>query len=60
MISAAGRLKLYAQAESLLLQKDAVIIPLFYEPLPTLISRRSRGIELNPMNYLYLRGVSVD
>ena len=60
MTSVTGRLKLYAQAESLLLQKDAVIVPLFYEPLPALVSRRSRGIELNPMNYLYLRGVNVD
>ncbi|NDD92667.1 hypothetical protein EBZ37_11330, partial [bacterium] len=54
------RERLYMQAEKLLLEKEAVIVPLFYEPLLTLISRRARNVEVNPLNYLYLRNVSVD
>jgi oligopeptide transport system substrate-binding protein len=60
MQSAAERRKLYAQAEALLIDREAAIVPLFYEPLIALISRRTKGIELNPLNYLYLRGVNLN
>jgi oligopeptide transport system substrate-binding protein len=53
------REKLYARAESLLLEQEAVLVPLFYEPLTALVSRRSTGVEVNPLNYLYLRGVTI-
>ncbi len=58
--SVSERQKLYAQAETLLIEREAAIVPLFYEPLIVLVSRRTKGIELNPLNYLYLRGVNLN
>lgn len=57
--SVSDRRKLYDQAEKLLIEQDAVIVPLFYEPLVALVSRRSRNVTVNPMNYLFVRDVEV-
>ena len=57
---AAEREKLYDQAEKILLEQDAVMVPLYYEPQLALVSKRSRNASVNPLNYLYLRNVSVE
>jgi ABC-type oligopeptide transport system substrate-binding subunit len=56
----AQRLRKFEQADELLVDRDAVIVPLYHSRLSALISRRCRGVRLSPMNYLFLREVSVD
>lgn len=53
------RLKVYLEAQKLLIEKDAIIIPLYYEPNMALVRSRVRGLQLNPLNYLYLKKVNV-
>lgn len=53
------RSELYVQAQKILLQDEAVIIPLYYEPNLALVHARVKSFELNPMDYLYLRNLYV-
>ncbi len=54
------RKSLYAQAQDLLVQKDAIVVPLYYEPIVGLLRPRAKGLQLNPLNYLYLKDVRLD
>jgi ABC-type oligopeptide transport system substrate-binding subunit len=49
----------YLQAQKLLLEDEAVIMPFYYEPNMALVSPRVKGLELNPLNYLLLKNVRV-
>lgn len=49
----------YFQAQKLLLEDEAVIMPFYYEPNMALVSPRVKGLELNPLNYLLLKNVRV-
>jgi oligopeptide transport system substrate-binding protein len=53
------REKLYVQAQKIFLEDDAVIVPLYYEPNMALVRGRVRGLELNEVNDLLLRKVSL-
>jgi oligopeptide transport system substrate-binding protein len=53
------REKAYQEAQRLLLDEDAVIVPLYYEPNVALVRPRVEGLEINPLNYLFLRKVSL-
>jgi oligopeptide transport system substrate-binding protein len=50
----------YIEAQKILLEQDAAIVPLFYEPNIALIRGRVKGLELNPLNYLLLRNVHLE
>ena len=54
-----ARLKLYKQAEKILIEEDAVILPLYYEPNLALVRNDVSGVELNPLNYLLLKNVNL-
>jgi len=54
-----NRVSLFESAEQLMIQKDVVIIPLFYESTAALVSRRTQGVRISPLNFLYLRDVSL-
>jgi oligopeptide transport system substrate-binding protein len=51
---------LYREAAAILLEREAAIVPLYYEPLIALVSKRSSGVTVNPLNYLLIRNVSVE
>ncbi len=53
------RLGYIRQALDLLIHKDVVILPLYFEPNLALVSDRVTGIELNPLNVLNLRRANV-
>lgn len=53
------REKIYQDAQKLLLEQDAVIVPLYYEPNMALVKPRVHGLELNPLNYLMLKRVTL-
>ena len=53
------RARAYAEAQKILLERDAVIVPLYYEPNMALIKDRAQGCELNPMNYLFLKKIKL-
>ncbi len=53
------REKLYSEAQKLLIEDEAVVMPLYYEPNMALVREKVKGLELNPMNYLLLRNVNV-
>ena len=55
-----AREKIYLQLQKQLLEEETVIIPLYYEPNIALVRPRVKGLELNPINYLLLKKVSVD
>lgn len=54
------RLKKYNEAQKILLEEDAVLIPLFYEPNMALVRQRVKGLVLNPLNYLLLKKVNLE
>ena len=54
------RAELYQKSQKILVDTDAVVVPLFYEPNVALVKKRVSGLELNPLNYLLLWKVSVD
>ena len=54
-----ARAKIYLEAQKILLEQDAAILPLYYEPNLALVKPRVHGLELNPLNYLLLKKVSV-
>lgn len=49
----------YLALQKLLLEQEAVIVPLYYEPNIALVNPRVHGLKLNPLNYLDLRGVEL-
>jgi oligopeptide transport system substrate-binding protein len=56
----AVRLSKYTQAQRILEEDDAIVLPLFYEPNMALVRGRVKGLELNALNYLYLKRVNLD
>ncbi len=52
-----ARTALFLRAQTLLVNHDTVIIPLYYEPNLALVRRRVEGLELTPLNYLFLKRV---
>ncbi|MFN7684866.1 MAG: peptide ABC transporter substrate-binding protein [Oligoflexia bacterium] len=54
------RVKQYEAADRMLVDQEAVLVPLFYGSTAARVSQRSRGVKFNPMGFLYLRDVSVD
>ena len=54
------RQKNYFEAQKILLEEDAVVVPLYYEPNQALVRKRVKGLELNPLNYPYLRKVNLE
>jgi oligopeptide transport system substrate-binding protein len=53
------RERIYIDLQRQLLEDEAVIVPLYYEPNMALIKQRVKGLELNPLNYLLLRKVNL-
>lgn len=53
------REQLYFQLQNVLLNDEAVLVPLYYEPNLALIKPRVKTIELNSLGYLYLRRLNV-
>jgi oligopeptide transport system substrate-binding protein len=54
------REKKYTEAQKILLEEDAVVVPLFYEPNIALVHSRVKGLELNPLNYLLFKKVNLE
>jgi len=52
-----AREKLHLKAQKLLVEDDAILVPLYYEPNMALVKSRVKGLELNPLNYLLLKDV---
>lgn len=53
------RIDAYLQAEHLLVQKESVIVPLFRRRNTVLIGPRVKDFSISPLNYLFLKGVSL-
>lgn len=53
------RAHLYEEAQRILVERDCVIMPLFFSTLTRLISPRVRGLKLNVMDILYLEKVRI-
>ncbi len=59
LTDSAARLRAYTETQKLLLETDAVIVPLYYETILALIRSRVQGLEINPLNHLLLRKVTL-
>lgn len=59
MTDFSAREKIYLQAQKILLEEDAVLVPLYYEPNMALVRPTIKGMELNPLNYLNLKKVMI-
>lgn len=53
------RRSLYTQMQKLLIEDEAVIVPLYYEPNLVLVQNRVKNFQFNVLNYLYLRHINV-
>ena len=49
----------YIEAQKILLQEDAAIVPLYYEPIMALVRPRVKGLELNPVDQLFIKKVTL-
>ncbi len=54
------REKIYFELQKQLIEDEAVIIPLYYEPNMALVRSRVKGLQLNPLNYLLLKKVNLE
>ncbi len=59
LMDAAQRLPIYRDLQKLLIEQESVIVPLYYEAIVALIHRRVQGLELNPLNDLFIRTVNI-
>lgn len=57
---AEDREKLYGQAQKLIIEEQAALLPLYYDTVSALVSSKLQGFMINPVNYMYLKGVSID
>lgn len=57
--TAEDREKIYAQAQKLLIDEQVALIPMYYDTVNALVSPKLEGFIINPVNYMYLRGVSI-
>ena len=55
----AARLAAYGKAEKILVQDQAVILPLFYKKNTVLLGPKVREFQISPLNYLFLKRVTV-
>ncbi len=53
------RERIYLALQKRLIQDEALIVPLYYEPNLALVRPRVKNLELNSLGYLYLRRVNV-
>ncbi len=51
------RLKTYADAQKILLQDDAIIIPLYYPKITALLGPGVSELEINPLNYMFFKRI---
>ncbi len=51
------RLKNYAAAQKILLQRDVVLVPLFYPKITVLVSSAIAAFEVSPLNYLFFKRI---
>lgn len=58
--TAEDREKIYAQAQKLLIDEQVALIPMYYDTVNALVSPKLHGFMINPVNYMYLRGVSIE
>jgi len=49
----------YLRAQKILLQDQAAVLPLYYEPNLALVRPRVKGLDINPLNYLVLKEVNL-
>lgn len=55
----AARVKGFETAQRLLLETEAVMVPLYYEPNKVLVKPRVVGFSINPLNVMNLRDVAI-
>jgi oligopeptide transport system substrate-binding protein len=53
------RISAFLRAEQLLVQKEAVIVPLFYRRNIALLGPRVQELKISPLNYLFLKDAKV-
>ena len=54
-----AREKIYHALQKILIEEEAILIPLYYEPNKALVKGRVKGLVLNPLNYLLLKKVNL-
>lgn len=53
------RRKLYDEAQKILVEDEAAIIPLFNEPILALVNPRVKNIRINALNYLEMKAIAL-
>ena len=53
------RKNLYLNLQQILLEDEAVIIPLYYEPNKALVKPRVKNFYINPVNIMYLKNIEL-
>jgi len=51
--------KLYKEAQKIVQEQDAAILPLFYEDNEALVSKSVKGFSINPIGYFFLKDITV-
>jgi len=59
ILKATTREQFYVRAQKTLLEDTAILVPLYYDTNVALVKPRVKGLQLNPLNYLYLKSVQL-
>jgi oligopeptide transport system substrate-binding protein len=51
--------KLYKEAQDILQQKEAAVVPLYYEENEALIGKNVKGFQINPIGYYYIKDINL-
>ena len=54
-----ARERAYLGVQKTLIEDEAVVVPLYHDANLVLIRSRAKGVDLNPLNYLFLKDVTV-
>jgi ABC-type transport system substrate-binding protein len=53
------RIKLYQESQRLLLTDDAVVVPLYHEPILSLVQPTVKNFNVNPLNETFLKDIVI-
>lgn len=59
MLDPKARMESYASAEKILLQREVAVVPLFYKRNTVLLGARVQDFQISPLNYLFLKSVTL-
>jgi oligopeptide transport system substrate-binding protein len=59
IMDAKARERAYVAIQKTLIEDEAAVVPIYHDANLVLIRSRAKGVELSPLNYLFLKDVTI-